>query len=1037
MAKGHVRKRHAKFFKGFTIGGSIFGILTMVALIVFLILDMINVNAFITDDVRTYTATFINEGAVVETTTYRRGEKLVQPAKPTKEMDEKYENYIFLGWDYTGEGVPDVLPINMYYSFTAKAVYYGFGKFDLSLEDLENMDLETLLKILEHLGIDWEDFMKMFNIDPQDLMDFLSKNRILSFDANHTGYPAYFRVTSYGDFNYSKKKFNSASVYDTSKISEGSINPLRYTADKLYTAYSTSSLPDAFDFVNFDITYNTKKSPFPVPDCEVETDKNTTGVKSDAYVLTSPVDNKYLTMAAYCPAFYKVITALKLVGFSDSAITADEKEYYEYAKANYLKVPDQYLPVIDEIIANNGFESDDYYYVDEVGAYVENVAESNIIPDGDSFTLSKVKNKDPIIDMLESHVGSDFDFNTLAVMLFRRLNIPARMVYGYLVPSVEEYNEITLLNQHYWCEIYVKGIGWMICDCMNAESFLGYNPYGSTINKKDNPITDEESPDKPDDPDDPEAFEQDYVSVDLGGQVSMKGPGDRRDSVKDIFTFKSDYEGTIYFRSRSFDTYDSSGQWNATATTEDYPYSAYSPLRFAHSAIDKYYYSNDFDIHYLTNMDYGVSPQYTSSSVTNRNEYPVFDYATSSHIEEKTTQRWTGTSSPISYKTLQAMANTGIQNETYRTQEQYYRNYAYYKYLSYDESKAYIYENLLTEFGVYRWDNQYSNIVRINEGIRDNFYYDVNFEPYPEDSDPLMEFINRRTGVCNNFATLAVMLYRYIGLPARFVVGYGADATGDKNETIKVTNLDAHAWAEVYVSGIGWIMMDPTGFDDGHGDGSAYGSGFGGNGVNNFEEKIDVKELRVKFNNFVPDGDDFDWAVKQYDGEPFYEHQLRPYIENETDVKDGHRVEWDYSELSNLGAKAPGIYSGKNKVKITIYDEDNVDVTKKYYTFKYDNIFVEIQLRDINVHITYYGPSYTGDTLTLVGEGYSNYFSLNLSGSSLAANNYIRFIPNMIIDDYGSYDITGTFVITDYNGSDITDYYAITITSDSIIEFRS
>lgn len=1033
MAKGHVVKRHTKFFKGLTIGGSIFGIISMLTLVIFLILDMINVNAFITNEVRTYRATFINEGAVVDSTEYRRGEKLVQPSKPTKEMDEKFEHYVFLGWDYTGEGVPDILPSNMYFSFTAKAVYYGFGKFDLSLEDLKDMDLETLLRILENLGIDWEEFMKMFNLNPEDLMDLLSKNRVLSFEANHTGYPAYFRTTSYGDFNFKKKKYNSPSVYDTAKISDGSVNPLRYTADKLYSAYSTSSLPEAFDFVDFNIQYNTKRSPFAVPDCEVETDKNSTGVKSDAYVLTQPENNQYFTRAAYCPAFYKVINALKLVGFSDPAITRDEKEYFEYAKANYLNVPEQYIATLDSIIATEGFESDDYFYVDEVGKYVESVASSNIIPDGDSFVISKVKNKDPIFDMLKNEVGSDFDFNTLAVMLFRRLNIPARMVYGYLVPQVEDYNEITLLNQHYWCEIYVKGIGWMICDCMNVQDFLGYNPYGGTFDKESNPITDDESPDKPVDPDKPEEFEKDFVSKDLAGSVSTSGPGDRLDDIHNIFSFTSTYDGTVYFRSRAFDTYDYKGQWSTTETSSTYPFGSYSPLLYAHYAMDYYYVSESFNVRYLTNMKYGVSPQYAGNKVNSQGT-DLCDYSLSGKIESNTTQTFTGISMPITSKNLQALEASGIQNTAYKNQEVNYRNYVDSKYLSYDYNLSSIFDNLLWEFGIDRWGSREDNIVRLNEAIKEHFTYDINFSDYTEGVDPLIEFINRRQGVCNNFATLETMLYRYLGIPARYVTGYGANSTGDINQSVVVTNMNAHAWVEVYVYGVGWIMMDPTGFDDGHGDSSYYGSGFGGNGTSQFEEKVQVKELRIKFfyNVLIEDG----WVVKQYDAMPFDPYQIQPYVENEVDLRSGHHVEYEASALYALGANAPGMYSGKNKVTAKVFDEDGNDVTSKYYKIKIENVLVEVRLRDLLVDIYYHGPSYTGETLNLIGEEYSQYFSVN--PSNLLYNHSIKFIPNMVVDDYGSFDITGTFIITDMNnGNDVTSYYSVTISPDSVIVFGS
>ena len=65
-----------------------------------------------------------------------------------------------------------------------------------------------------------------------------------------------------------------------------------------------------------------------------------------------------------------------------------------------------------------------------------------------------------------------------------------------------------------------------------------------------------------------------------------------------------------------------------------------------------------------------------------------------------------------------------------------------------------------------------------------------------------------------HFASLAVMMMRSLGIPARYAEGYlitGNEAellnTGDIYE---VTDKNAHAWAEIYLDGIGWIVFDPT-----------------------------------------------------------------------------------------------------------------------------------------------------------------------------------------------------------------------------------
>ena len=59
-------------------------------------------------------------------------------------------------------------------------------------------------------------------------------------------------------------------------------------------------------------------------------------------------------------------------------------------------------------------------------------------------------------------------------------------------------------------------------------------------------------------------------------------------------------------------------------------------------------------------------------------------------------------------------------------------------------------------------------------------------------------------GVCQDHAHALVAVARVMGMPARYVSGYlFADATGTEHEA-------AHAWAEIWVDGLGWIGFDPA-----------------------------------------------------------------------------------------------------------------------------------------------------------------------------------------------------------------------------------
>jgi transglutaminase-like putative cysteine protease len=59
-------------------------------------------------------------------------------------------------------------------------------------------------------------------------------------------------------------------------------------------------------------------------------------------------------------------------------------------------------------------------------------------------------------------------------------------------------------------------------------------------------------------------------------------------------------------------------------------------------------------------------------------------------------------------------------------------------------------------------------------------------------------------GVCQDHAHAMIACARYQGLPARYVSGYlFATADGAQHEA-------AHAWAEVFIAGLGWVGFDPA-----------------------------------------------------------------------------------------------------------------------------------------------------------------------------------------------------------------------------------
>ncbi len=89
--------------------------------------------------------------------------------------------------------------------------------------------------------------------------------------------------------------------------------------------------------------------------------------------------------------------------------------------------------------------------------------------------------------------------------------------------------------------------------------------------------------------------------------------------------------------------------------------------------------------------------------------------------------------------------------------------------------------------------------------------FSYTLEPPLLGRDAMDQFLfDTRQGFCEHYASAFVYLMRSAGLPARVVTGYqGGEFNAFGNYYI-VRQSDAHAWAEVWLAGRGWVRVDPT-----------------------------------------------------------------------------------------------------------------------------------------------------------------------------------------------------------------------------------
>lgn len=128
------------------------------------------------------------------------------------------------------------------------------------------------------------------------------------------------------------------------------------------------------------------------------------------------------------------------------------------------------------------------------------------------------------------------------------------------------------------------------------------------------------------------------------------------------------------------------------------------------------------------------------------------------------------------------------------------------------------------------------NVSRLEKYYAENipYSYRPGITPYGKDFVDYFLLENRR-GYCAHFASAATLIFRRLGIPARYVEGYAIDPEdiGEEGQAqqdakveeyhqgyteipqsgvirVDVLDANAHAWVEVWVDGLGWRVVDIT-----------------------------------------------------------------------------------------------------------------------------------------------------------------------------------------------------------------------------------
>lgn len=352
--------------------------------------------------------------------------------------------------------------------------------------------------------------------------------------------------------------------------------------------------------------------------------------------------------------------------------------------------------------------------------------------------------------------------------------------------------------------------------------------------------------------------------------------------------------------------------------------------------------------------------------------------------------------------------------------EKEYRNFVYDSYLYVEtETKNYM-NRIIAEQNFSLSDPNV--IMKIATYIQNAAEYNLLYDPAMEEaSNIVIAFLETyKEGVCRHYAASATLLYRALGIPARYVEGFMLETTA--NEFVDIKN-PGHAWVEVYMDGVGWMQVEVTGGSGGGDSGSGSGSGSGGAGSDegsggggDSDNNPDAIPLPVYLYQLQ----------KYYDGTPIAFEEF----DFEFDVPEGVSVEISLNisltEVGRLTLEALNMNVSKYATLRVYKTDTHEDVTDDYRivfepiedTDSYVPIMVEPQ--QITVTAASETKLYDGTPLTN-GNAY-------VSFGSLAEGHYMRCKTEGSIINPGSETNKLTeVVIYDREGKDVTYNYDITM----------
>lgn len=322
------------------------------------------------------------------------------------------------------------------------------------------------------------------------------------------------------------------------------------------------------------------------------------------------------------------------------------------------------------------------------------------------------------------------------------------------------------------------------------------------------------------DPNNPPEYEipEDFPLEDFFSEMSNMIPPEDMENIV-LYSVYSNYSGSTYLKMQSYGDYTGSGFEAAPryGSGTDGMYSAYYlpalSLRDAAAASGNMILKPQIGQYLL--------PYYT---------YPDMD-----QLQSDDTLFTGDTSQPFSVQFYMLDGTIPTAKAELDAYEQNYRAFVYDQYLSIDnETRVFMQEIIMEESFFLYEDDTLQLINKVSSYIQNAADYSLKYDSAldQEDNVAIAFLRDYKEGVCRHYAMAATLLYRALGIPARYTVGLCGEV--DMNTWSDITADRGHAWVEVYIDGFGWVCIEVTG---GAGDGGLV-SGGDGMGVGSGEDTI-------------------------------------------------------------------------------------------------------------------------------------------------------------------------------------------------------